>query len=136
MKKISVLKLSALLAGIFAANAAIAAFPEGYWKADYYQIGYTYPGYSVNVCIKADKTLAVTDPRAANANGFWTLHNTDILLHTVEADPLSWKRAYQMHRVDSTHLTGWVQSFTSYGTFGTALYNKTKWTYQLASCPV
>lgn len=125
MKKLSVLKCTALLAGVLAAGAANAAL-VGQWSADIYIIqsnfGPTQPGaYYVTsgVCIKADNTYYLTAEKIGTTpiastpgSGRWIQSGNKVFMHGSHGPQQDYHWAIELNRVDATHFTGNSQQWT------------------------
>lgn len=120
MKKFSLFKCTALLAGILTAGAANAAL-VGQWSADEFVIKSntppTQPGTLINkvgYCLKSDNTYYVTAQLYGSVagSGKWTQSGKKVFLHGNFGRTNEYMQAGEMNRVDSTHLTGNWQLWT------------------------
>jgi len=114
MKKLIVLKCTALFASILTASAASAAM-VGQWSNDMFIIrsnvyGST-PGAlynTVGFCIKADHTYYVTAQAYGSiaGTGKWIQNGNKVFMHGNSGRTNEYMWAHELNRVDSTHLAG------------------------------
>jgi hypothetical protein len=138
MKKISAIKLSTLFVGILAANAASAAFGEGYWKVDFYDLKTKAYSVTQNACLKADKTFyfKMDFNTTFAGHGMWISQNGNVFVHGNWGNSNEYSNSAQMSRVDSTHGTGYWQQWTAPGISDVRNnYSSNKWTFLSATCP-
>lgn len=117
----------ALLICTLIPSIANAAFPAGQWTNEFYsEIDGKY--YKHYFCIKQDSTWFGT---SYGGNGHWFMKGNDIHLNGKHTQ-INMKEAYELTKVNSKLLTGYVQQWLDDGSYSD--YYTTKWTFTSATC--
>lgn len=133
MKKITALKLVAILAGISLTNIASAAFPNGLWQLEQYDFVTKTKINTMLACIYTDGTVKMGASLPFNDwVGNWKRTGDSILIRVKTIDSANYG-SYSVAASNLTLMTSYGQSWSIYN-IGSGFYTSSVWTFKSSTC--